>query len=295
LPYVLSRLPRRFLRARRVVGYWAWELPIVPPDWRAGAGFVHESWVPSQFTAHAVQPLLPGRVRVVPHPLAVAPPQPAATSRAALGLPADAVIVLVTFNLASSLERKNPAGAIAAFRTAFGTRADRLLLIRCGNPTHFPEDFAQLSAATEGIGNIRLDTRPLPPAEAHAVTAAADIVLSLHRSEGFGLVPAEAMLLGRPVIATGWSGNMQFMDPSSAALVKYRLVPAWDVRGVYSVSGAVWADPETDEAATLLRRLADDPAARTALGTAGRQAALARLGPEPLRAAVWGLGFTEAG
>ena len=67
-----------------------------------------------------------------------------------------------------------------------------------------------------GVPNIRLDTRTLPAAESHALTACADIVLSLHRSEGFGLVLAEAMLLGKPVVATGWSGNMEFMDEASA-------------------------------------------------------------------------------
>ena len=291
LPYVLAGLPRRLLRGRRVIGYWAWELPKVPPDWRVGARFVHDAWVPSRFTATAVEPLLPGRVRVVPHPLAAAALQPAALTRDALGLPDSAVVVLVSFNLASSMERKNPLAAVTAFRAAFGDRADRVLLIRCGNPAHFPEDFASLSAAVAGVPNISLDTRRLQPAEVYGVTAAADIVLSLHRSEGFGLVPAEAMLLGRPVIATGWSGNMDFMDPRSSALVGYRLVPAQDVRGLYTVKGAVWAEPAIDEAATWLRRLADDPAARAALGAAGRAAAQARLGPAALAAAVESLGL----
>ena len=69
-------------------------------------------------------------------------------------------------------------------------------------------------------------------------------MLSLHRSEGFGLVPAEAMLLGRAVVATGWSGNMDFMDADSAALVGYRLVPARDPRGVFEAPGADWAEPD---------------------------------------------------
>ena len=124
LPLVLLRLGRRFLRGRRVIGYWSWELPSVPPDWRVGVRFVHAVWVPSPFTADAVAPLLRGRPMVVPHPVAAAPPAPSALDRAAFGLPADAVVVLVSFNLASSFERKNPLGAIAAFRTAFGDRMD---------------------------------------------------------------------------------------------------------------------------------------------------------------------------
>ncbi len=118
--------------------------------------------------------------------------------------------------------------------------------------------------------------------------------MSLHRSEGFGLVPAEAMLLGRPVVATGWSGNMEFMDPGSAALVAYRLVPAVDARGVFEAPGAVWAEPDVADAAAQLVRLADDPAARSALGESGRAMATRCLGDGPLRDAVRGLGLPVA-
>jgi len=293
LPPVLLRLPRRLVRGRRVVGFWNWELPDLPADWRAGARFVHEVWVPSPFTAAAVEKLLPGRVRVVPFPLAVAPPLAGAFDRAAFGWPAACVVVLVSANLASSFERKNPMGAIAAFRAAFGNRADRMLVLKIGNPDHFPADFARIVMAVADAPNIRIDTKPYPAAAVHALTAAADIVLSLHRSEGFGLVLAEAMLLARPVIATGWSGNMAFMDSGSAALVEYRLVPAADDRAVYY--GSTWAEPDQGGAVAHLRRLADDAAARAALGGQGRARALANLGAGPLAAAVRSLGLEVPG
>ncbi len=293
LPLVLCRLPRRLVRGRRVVGFWNWELPDLPPDWRAGARFVHEVWVPSPFTAAAVEPLLPGRVRVVPFPLAIAPPVPDPFDRAAFGWPAGAVVVLVSANLASSFERKNPLGAVAAFRAAFGNRADRFLVLKIGNPHHFPADFARIAMAVADAPNVRIDTEQYPTAAVHALTAAADIVLSLHRSEGFGLVLAEAMLLGRPVIATGWSGNMAFMDAASAALVDYRLVPTADGREVYY--GSRWAEPDQGGAVAQLRRLADDAAARAALGACGRERARGSLGAGPLAAAVRGLGLEVAG
>lgn len=270
LPAALLRLGRAMVRGRRVVGFWAWELPVAPGSWRAGVPFVHEAWVPSRFTAAAVEPLLPGRVRVVPHPVALNPPRPAALGRAAFGLPADAVVTLVAFNLASSLERKNPLAAVAAHRLAFGDRPDRVLVLKVGNPHHFPADFERLRAAAAGAPNVRLETRTLPPGDHHALIAASDVVLSLHRSEGFGLVLAEAMLLGRATVATGWSGNTDFMDPGCAALVPARLVPARDPRGVYDAPGAVWAEPDVAEAAAALARLADDAPARRALGAAGR-------------------------
>jgi glycosyltransferase involved in cell wall biosynthesis len=274
-----------------VIGYWAWELPTVSPDWRPGCRFVHQVWTPSHFSAAALETLLPGRVRVVPHPLAAVPPLPASLDRAAFGLPEQAVVVLVSFNLASSFERKNPLGAIAAFRAAFGDRPDRLLLLKIGHPGHFPADFARLRAAVAGAANIRIDTAAMPPGDRHALTRAADIVLSLHRSEGFGLVPAEAMLLGRPVVATAWSGTLDFMDDSSAALVPCRLIPARDPRGVFQAPGAEWADPDIEAAAAQLRRLADDAEARRELGARGRAMALARLGTGPLQAALAAIGL----
>lgn len=289
VPAALLRLGRGMVWGRRVVGYWVWELPVAPPSWRAGVPFVHEVWAPSRFAAAAMEPLLPGRVRVVPHPVALRPPRPAALDRAAFGLPAGAVVTLVAFNLASSLERKNPLAAIAAHRLAFGDRPDRVLLLKVGNPHHFPADFERLRAAAAGAANVRLETRTLPPADHHALIAASDIVLSLHRSEGFGLVLAEAMLLGRATVATGWSGNTDFMDTGCAALVPARLVPVRDPRGVYDAPGAVWAEPDVAEAAAALARLAGDAGARRALAAAGQEAARARLGAQGLARAVAGL------
>jgi glycosyltransferase involved in cell wall biosynthesis len=296
LPRALMQLKQGELRGRRVIGYWAWELPVAPPSWATGLRYVHEVWVPSRFTADALAPLatrggIP--LRVVPHPVAVAPPQPSARDRAGFGLPADAVVVLCAFNLASSMVRKNPLAAIAAFRQAFGDRADRLLVLKIGHIDHFPDDFALIRAAAAGSANIRLETAHTSQADSHALTRCVDIVLSLHRSEGFGLVPAEAMLLGRPVVATGWSGNMEFMDNDCAALVGYRLVPATDPRGVLQAPGAQWAEPDIAEAAAHLVNLADDPEARAALGERGRQAATERLGAAPLSAALTGLGLAR--
>jgi glycosyltransferase involved in cell wall biosynthesis len=284
------RLGRDTLRGRRVIGCWAWELPILPPDWRAGLPFVHDVWVPSSFTASAIEPLLPGRVRVVRPPLAEFPPVPARLGRADFGLPEGCVITLVAFNLASSFVRKNPLAAISAFRTAFADRHDRLLLLKIGNPHHFPADFKLIQAAAAELDNVRIETRELPPADHFALMAAADIVLSLHRSEGLGLVLAEAMLLHRPVVATGWSGNLDFMDEQSAALVPVQLVAPVDPRRVLEAEGAMWAEPDTGVAAQHLRRLADDASARTALGERGYASAMSHFGLDTLAAALHAIG-----
>ena len=279
LPLALLRAPRALLRGRRVIGYWAWELPTMPPDWRAGLDFVHEIWVLSRFTADAVRSLLPPgspiAVKVVTPPVALHPPVASGRDRA-----------LVSFSLASSFARKNPVAAIAAHRQAFGDRPDRVLLIKAGHAAAHAADFQVMQAAAQGLPNVMFETRMFDDADRHALTACADIVMSLHRSEGLGLVPAEAMLLGRPVIATGWSATTEFMDTSCARPVGYRLIPAVDPRAVFEAPGAMWAEADIGAAAAALVELADDPALRTRLGAAAREMATQRLGLGPLAEAV---------
>jgi glycosyltransferase involved in cell wall biosynthesis len=284
-PLGLLRLPRRFISGRRVIGLWAWELPEVPKTWHDGARFVHEIWAPSAFTAAALEPLAPGRVRVVPLPLA-AVALPAEGSRASFGLPEDALIVLTVINLASSMARKNPLGAIAAFKAAFGASRDHLFVLKLSGTAAFPNDLREISEAIGDAANIRLMTETLPEPQLRGLIGCGDIVLSLHRSEGFGLVPATAMLMGRAVVATGWSGNLTFMNPDCSALVSHRLVAPVDERGTYEVAGALWAEPDVEDAAARLRELAGDPAARARLAQAGQAHARQVLGAAPVLAAL---------
>lgn len=291
----MLRLGRHLVQGRRLVGVWPWELQSVPASWRAGFDYVHEVWAPSRFSAAAIRAAAPphwdpARIRVVPHPVACQPSNPAPLDRADLGLPPGAVITLAVVNLASAFTRKNPLGAIEAHRRAFGPRPDRILLFRIGNPDHAPADFARLREAAAPLPNVVLDTRTRPRNEAHAAMAAADIVLSLHRSEGFGLVPAEAMLLGKPVVLTAWSGTEDFATDANTVRIPYRLVPAIDPRGVFTAPGAEWAEPDLDAAAAALVHLADHPEHRLRLGTAARAAAAA-LDATPLAHALRSLGL----
>jgi len=291
LPAALLRLPRGALRGRRIIANLYWELPVAPRTWHAGKHFAHEVWVSSRFTQAALEPLMPGRVHLVHLPVAVSPPRPSALRREAFGLPDDSFLVLTSFSLASSFARKNPLAAIAAFREAFGDAGDVMLLLKVGHTEHYPDDMAILLAAVAGAPNIRLETRVLPAADSFALTACADVVLSLHRSEGFGLVPAEAMALGKPVVATDWSGSTDFLDASCGVPIPYRLVPARDPRGVFEADGAVWADADIGAAAVALRALKGDPSRRAMLGHAAQRAVHQRLGTDSLARALRGIGL----
>ena len=286
LPAALLRLGRRQISHRRLVGYWAWELTAAPPGWQRGARFVHEAWVPSEFVRRALEPLLPGRVRVVPHALAARPAAPRARARADFGLPADALVVLASFNLASSFERKNPIGTVRAFQAAFGDRRDRHLLLKIGKGGHFPAETERLLRAVSASPNITVETRTFDAADNLALIGLADIVLSLHRSEGFGLVIAEAMMLGRAVISTDWSAPAEYLDATCGVPVPCRQVPVHDPRRVYDAPGAFWAEPDHDAAVESLRALAGDEAGRLSLGAAARARAHERFGTAGLRLAL---------
>ena len=285
LPHALWALGRARVRGRRIIGYWAWEFPRIPNSWLPSLRYLHEVWVPSELARVAVAAATDLPVHVVPHPL---PPVTATPDmRARLGLPADALIVLTAFHMGSAFTRKNPLAAIAAFRRAFGDAPDRLLAIKLIDHGASPIARDALERAIAGAPNIRLINVMLRPADMTGLIAAVDIVLSLHRSEGFGLVPAEAMQLGKPVVATGWSGNMDFMNERNSAPVSYDLVPVQDpYDGAFIADGQLWAEANVEHAADWLRRLAAEPALRQRLGDAARADIARQLSPESVARTV---------
>ena len=202
------------------------------------------------------------------------------------------MIVLNVFHLGSAFSRKNPLAAIAAFRKAFDDAPNRVLAIKLiDNGAQWAR--RELDAAIAGATNIRLVEGMLPEADMAGLMAAADIVISLHRSEGFGLVPAQAMALGKPVIATAWSGNLDFMHNDNSALVSYSLVPVHDPEGAFQSDNQSWADANVDEAVEWLRRLAADADLRARIGEAAAKDIAAQLSPKQFARTVAGL--IEAG
>lgn len=283
MPYVALRLGRSFLRGRRIIGYWAWELPIMGPDWRRGLSQVHEIWVPSRFNADALPSDTKIPVRIVPHPVQT---HGETTARHRFGISSDVFMVLTAFDMGSTYVRKNPRAAIAAFRHAFSDRPDCLLVLKVGNAGDANWAMADLQNAIAGMSNVLLMQETLSRTDMALLVASADVVLSLHRAEGFGLLLAEAMLRGVPVVATGWSGNLDFMTPDDSGLVGYRLVPVHDPQGTYTVPGAEWAEADIDEAAAWLKRLQADLPFRKNLGERARESVSEKLSLAAYRRAI---------
>lgn len=266
VPLASWHLGRRWMSGKYIIGYWAWELPAVPHDWRFGIPFVHEIWVPSAFTAAAMAGIAGDRpVRVVPYPVAAGRHQRIG-NRAETQRP---FTVLFIFNMASSVARKNPLATIAAFRTAFGDDRLARLIVKTSNSQVFPSGINSIRDAIGTARNIVLIDRTMSATEVERLYQESDVVMSLHRSEGFGLILAEAMLRGLPVVATDWSGNVDFLNTDNGIPIPYRLVPAEDAQGTYQHPGMMWAEADIEAAAEALRRLRREPQLARRLGEAG--------------------------
>jgi glycosyltransferase involved in cell wall biosynthesis len=282
MAWAMLALGRGCVRGKTIIGYWAWELPDLPPSWRRGLAYAHEFWAPSRFTAAAIARATDRPVRIVPHPVS---PAGDLVPDARRGDAKDPVIVLTAFDMRSGFARKNPLAAIAAFRAAFGDDPGFRLIVKVSQRQAYLPGWQALATASAGIGNIELEDRLTGAAEMSRLVGRADILLSLHRSEGFGLVLAEAMQRGKPVVATGWSGNMDFMTEENSCPVAYRLVPARDPQGSYDEADQSWADPDIAAASAALQRLAD-PEERWRLGWRAQQDARGLFAPERYRDAV---------
>jgi glycosyltransferase involved in cell wall biosynthesis len=259
--------PRRLLGPR--YGYWAWELPRAPGRWLKDAALVDEVWAPSRYTADALAGAA-RPVRVVPHPLFV--DDYAKVAPAARRAPFQGVSV---FDFKSSAARKNPQGAIAAWRAAFGEDPACELTLKTQNGDAFPEVLAALRAAAPA--NVRILDETWSYGDVLSLIAGADVLVSLHRAEGFGLTPAEAMALGTPVLATAFSGVLDFMDEESALLIPSQPTPVDDPQGIYA--GQTWAEPVVAAAAVALGRLRGEPELGRRLAEAARARVARQLSP----------------
>ena len=265
-----TELPRSLWKGRYTVGYIAWELPLLPDSWHEGIGLLDEIWTPSSFIANNIRSQVPIPVRVVPHGI---PARAGKTlPRSSLGLADGQFLFLIMYDIASIMERKNPRGAVEAFMRAFAPGDERVaLVVKINNSRRAPEELASLKTLLRDYRNVRFIEESLPRSGVDELICACDALVSLHRAEGFGLVLAEAMSFGKPVVATDYSANTEFMDPSNSCPVNYKLIELDRDFGHYKAGGQHWADPDLDHAASLMRRLVDDPAYRESIGKQAKE------------------------
>ncbi len=257
-PSLWHKFPHRDLADHYAIGSWYWELPEFPEKWSSTLDLVDEVWVASDFVKNSIQKRTHKPVVKIPPSIQVVfDPK---ITRASMNLPEDKFLFLCAFDVLSMQERKNPWAVIEAFKRSFSPKENTVgLVVKINNAAENPEKVAELKRALYEYANVTFIEETFPRLKFNALINLIDVYVSLHRSEGFGLIPAEAMYLGKPVIMTNWSGNTEFMTGDNCCPVNYRLIPLAKNVGDYEAH-QIWADPDVDQAAMYMKRLSSDQA-----------------------------------
>ncbi|MBS0359764.1 MAG: glycosyltransferase family 4 protein [Proteobacteria bacterium] len=252
------------------IAYPAWELARYPAEWARTLSRFDEVWAPSAFVQKALEDALGKPVQHMPLPVDLR--LSSFLGRRHFGIPEDAFVAVFFFDFASFAARKNPEAVLAAFEQLVARRpdADLFCVIKSRSGVGTEDAQAALEDRLARLGGRAMAiSGDLTDNEIKNLVRCGDVFVSLHRSEGFGRGMAEAMAMGRPAIATGWSGNLDFMTPETGLLVDYELVPV--AAGAYPHGeGQVWADASAEHASRLLEQLMDDPDAARRMGARGR-------------------------
>jgi glycosyltransferase involved in cell wall biosynthesis len=281
LPAFVDRLGEDYFQGPRI-GIWGWETNSIPSRWQSAFGLLDEIWVYSRFMAENIGAVSPIPVITLPPPVQ-SPARLASPLR--LGVPDDGFLFLFVFDYMSTIQRKNPVGLIEAFKHAFAPGEGPQLLIKTINAPLRPLAEEEVLWAAHGRRDIRIVDRSLSGEERDRLMSACDCYVSLHRAEGFGLTLAEAMAIGKPVIATGYSGNLDFMNSENSYLVDYEISLVGPDCEIYPADGE-WAEPNVEHAAELMRRVVERPEEATALGARAREDIARELSPQTTGAAM---------
>ncbi|NET45453.1 glycosyltransferase [Okeania sp. SIO2B3] len=270
---------RQYFTNKYNIGFWAWELPKFPPEWITAFTPFHEIWTYSNYCAESIS--MVSSIPVIKMMPSISLPIPK-ISRKELGLPTDKFIFLFIFDFFSRLERKNPLATITAFKKAFGnSNPDVLLLIKSSNSQKFPRDKSQLINSIGDSPNIKHIDGYLSKEKINALLYHCNCYVSLHRAEGFGLTMAEAMFYGKPVIATGYSSNTEFMNVGNSFLVEYEKVAIADNYGPYK-QGDIWANPNIEHCANLMKYVFNNSSKVQKIGLKAAEDIKSLLSPEAM-------------
>jgi len=290
--HLRTQVPATLLSDRYVVAQWYWELPELPDEWLKEFEFVDEVWAGSQFIADAVLAKIAAVAGMSSVPVVRMPPvvmlsdDESSPSRSQFGLPEDRYLFLAMFDTNSVLQRKNPLGVLRAFKTAFdGADASVGLVMKFNNPDYREPLMQSVREEMAGCANVFVVDRIMNRAEVTSLIKACDCFVSLHRSEGFGLGPAEAMSLAKPAIITNWSGNVDYMTPDNSIAIDYNLVKLGQDYGPYKAHQH-WAEPDVEQASHWMKKLHSDPSLGHRLGHRGRETIVSLYSPSVVAAQI---------
>ncbi|WP_041802168.1 glycosyltransferase [Rhodopseudomonas palustris] len=268
---LMNTVGSRAFQAKRRIGFWQWELDRFPHAASFALNLVDEIWCHSEHSARAFRSATDKPVTKVPLPINV--PETGVANRADYGLPDSALVIFTSFDGASSISRKNPLGAIEAFQRAFDPCERNVRLLVKAMNVEKDALWRECLRRRASDDRIVILDEVMDRNAYYELLRACDVVLSMHRAEGFGRLMAEAMALGIPAIASGYSGNVDFMTKDNSWLVEGRLLPV--LRGDYAFYQAQhWFEPDVDSAAAALRECFEQPELRHSRGQAGQRTIL---------------------
>jgi glycosyltransferase involved in cell wall biosynthesis len=254
------------------IGAWPWELPYWPKEFNGVVNLVDEIWAQSHFVAQSFATLKEHAQVTIHHvPLAIEIPTPTENVRARNRLPAKDFLFYIMFDGNSWLSRKNPLASVRAFQQAFAQHTKHVgLVIKAINIRTDLPMWQEIVRIAENDTRIHIITETLPRQAVINLMASCDAYISLHRSEGFGRVIAEAMLLGQPTITTNFSGNVDFCTTDTSFLVDGELIPL-SVGDYLFSENQYWCDPSIDQAAQCLQEVLENENLRHQRALAGQQ------------------------
>lgn len=268
-----------FLENRYVIGQWFWELEELPERYQRSFEYVDEIWAPTIFIKDALEKSAPSSVKIIHMPLPlVSPVIDYSIGRDQFGL-GDEYVFLFTFDLMSVLKRKNALGVIGAYCDAFSVSDGAKLILKTINGGKRLKELEEMRWQARNRPDIIIIDEYFDLEKSTALMNACDCYISLHRSEGLGLTMAEAMLLEKPVIATAYSGNMDFMTKETALLVPWEYTKVGDGADGYPAD-AIWAEPDLAVASSIMRKLFDNREFGREIGKLARQDLILRFSPE---------------
>lgn len=236
------------------IAFWLWELEEFPKEWGKYCELFDEIWTPSEFAAGSIRKAANIPVKVLPY--YVTAPYHKDFGRKEFLLPENQFLFLLMYDINSTEGRKNPQGAIKAYKKAFKPTESKVgLVIKVNNGNK--EQLRRLREQLIQYKNVYYITETISKEKVNSLIKCSDVFVSLHRAEGFGLVMAEAMILGTPVIATNWSSNTEFMNKESACMVDCAMIENPKTEGLYP-KGCVWAEPNCEQAAEYMKKLWSD-------------------------------------
>ncbi len=276
---VYLHLGPRFFVGKYNIAFFAWELEVCPQRWEHAIKVIDEIWVPSQFVANAFGKLTSKPIFVMPEPIRRA--DKAKPNRAKFDLPKSGYIFLSVFDVKSYIDRKNPMAAILAFKKAFKDNDNVFMVIKTLGLSENNEARNQLIKEIGGDERFIIFDKTLSGEDYYEFLNSIDSLVSLHRAEGFGRCPAEAMMLGKPVVITNYSGVTEYATSENSCLVDYKLIPVLSEQYPFA-EGNFWADPDIEHAAYLMNKLYSDLDYRSMIATNAEDYVFANLSPKSI-------------